>query len=78
MIFNSIHPLGTPIMSNVTSDIGMYIEDGKQGIILKENSREAMIEGLERAMQLSIEERMEMRQECNQLAANSFDYRLWS
>ena len=43
---------GTPIITNLTSDIGKYIEDGIQSIIVKECSKYAVANALRKALLL--------------------------
>ena len=67
--------LGVPILSNITSDIGEYIHDAQEGIIVPALSAEAFAGAVERALALTDEERQHMRQAARLRAEESFDYR---
>lgn len=70
--------VGTPIMCNLTSDLGDYIQDGGNGIICQNHTPEAFSEALSRALLLTPEQRLEMRKSARQQAERSFDYRNYS
>jgi len=68
--------LGTPIMCNITSDLGDHVHDGVEGIVCRDHSAEAFAEGLERALSMTVQQRTEMRQAARRQAEQSFDYRV--
>jgi glycosyltransferase involved in cell wall biosynthesis len=68
---------GVPIIGNLTSDIGMYVRDGIEGIVLRDCTPESFAEGVERALSLSAAERQVMREHARRRAEESFDYRNW-
>lgn len=70
--------LGTPIICNITSDLGNHIHDGAEGIVCRDYSAEAFAEGLGRAMSLTTEQRTKMRQAARREAEHSFDYRVYA
>lgn len=70
--------MGVPVICNLTSDIGLYVRDGHEGIVVKDCSPEAFVEGIRRALVLSSEERTSMRRSAKKCADQSFDYRKWT
>jgi glycosyltransferase involved in cell wall biosynthesis len=69
--------MGTPLICNLTSDIGVYVHDGQEGIVVKDSSPEAFAEGVRRALALTADERMVMRHRARKCAEDNFDYRNW-
>ncbi len=67
--------VGTPMFVNCTSDIGYYIKDGKNGILICDMSKEAVCEGLRRILNLTKEERAQLRKNAYKTAERYFDYR---
>jgi glycosyltransferase involved in cell wall biosynthesis len=70
--------MGTPLICNLTSDLGEYISDGVEGFVCYDHSVEAFTEALERALIQTPQKRLEMRQAARKRAELSFDYRLYS
>jgi glycosyltransferase involved in cell wall biosynthesis len=70
--------MGVPVICNLTSDIGLYVRDGQEGLVVPDCSPIAFASGLRRAMALSLEQRMVMRANARRRAEVSFDYRNWS
>ncbi len=70
--------MGVPVICNLTSDVGMYVRDGQEGLVVSDCSPEAFANGLRRAMALSFEQREDMRFNACRRAEISFDYRNWS
>ena len=69
---------GTPVIANITSDLGKYILDGKTGIVCRDETPEACADGFRRALSMTAEERNAMRNWAKDMAANSFDYKNYS
>lgn len=67
----------TPLICNLTSDIGMYVHDGEEGIVVKDCSPEAFAESVRRALALTADERIAMRSRARKCAEDNFDYRNW-
>lgn len=67
--------LGVPIIANPTSDIAEYVSDGKEGILLENNTPEAFISGVRRLFRMPREQWSEMRSHARRRAADCFDYR---
>ncbi len=66
---------GLPLLTNVHSDFGEIIRDGKEGIIVQTPTTADLVSALQRALKLSREERLQMRRQARQRAIECFDYR---
>ena len=66
---------GTPVIVNLTSDIGNYINDGLEGVLLKGPNVSSLIKGLQKAMNYSERDLILMRRQARTRAEQSFDYR---
>jgi len=69
--------MSVPVICNLTSDIGMYVHDGQAGIGVNDCSPAAFADGVQRALSLSVDERMAMRRRARKCAEDNFDYRNW-
>lgn len=67
--------LGVPIITNLTSDIGEYVRDGKEGIVFEGTDPEAFAAAVRRVLVMPKEQWMAMRVHARQRAIESFDYR---
>jgi glycosyltransferase involved in cell wall biosynthesis len=67
--------VGTPVICNLTSDLGHYINDGIEGLICRDHSIEAFTEALQRALSLTTTDLISMRYAARACAERSFDYR---
>lgn len=67
--------VGTPMFANCTSDIGYYIKDGFNGIIIANMSKSAVKAGLHKIFGLTREQRIAMKQNAYRTAQKYFDYR---
>ena len=67
--------MGTPVICNLTSDLGKYIHDGVSGIVCKDHQVESLTNALLRLKYLSSEEILKMSQAARRIAEDSFDYR---
>lgn len=67
--------VGTPVICNLTSDLGEYIRDGEEGLICPDFTVEALIPVLERAVCLNAKQKRAMRLAARKRAEESFDYR---
>lgn len=68
---------GTPVIANITSDLGKYIIDGKTGIVCANESPEACAEAFRRALAMTAEEKTAMRRAAYEMANTAFDYRAY-
>lgn len=64
----------TPVISNATSDIADYLQDGVNGYLVSACSSEALTVALQKAICLSYEERVSMQQAARRTAEEYFDY----
>jgi glycosyltransferase involved in cell wall biosynthesis len=69
--------MGVPIICNLTSDIGLYIRDGREGIVIGDSSPKAFAQGVRRALALKSEEKKSMRLNAKRCAESCFDFRNW-
>jgi glycosyltransferase involved in cell wall biosynthesis len=67
---------GTPVICNITSDLGDYIRDGENGIVVDRCSAEAFSIAIRRAQNLTFEQRKIMYRNARKLAEDYFDYKL--
>lgn len=67
--------LGVPVIANLTSDIGEYVRDGQEGILLDGSDPEAFAVGVRRSLAMPKEHRTAMRAFARQRALECFDYR---
>ncbi len=65
---------GTPVIANHTGDLHMYIKDGDTGIVVENESTEAFFKGLQRAIAMSPDEKLQMRAAARKEAEASFHY----
>lgn len=67
--------VGTPVITNVTGDVGLYLVNGKNSFILQDDSTEAISFVLEKLVTVSINEMNTMRVSARNTAEHCFDYR---
>ena len=70
--------VGTPVICNLTSDLGQYVNDGVEGLVCRDHSAEVFTEAIERALALSPTQYAEMRMAARAMAEQSFDYRAYA
>ncbi len=70
--------MGVPVICNLTGDIGLYVVDGNEGVVVPDCSPEAFAGGMRRAIALSVEQRLIMRACARRRAEHDFEYRNWS
>lgn len=70
--------VGTPVIANLTSDLGRYLLDGETGLVCDGEDADAMERGLLRALETMPGERAEMRTRARAVAETHFDYRVHS
>lgn len=66
---------GVPMLGNLTSDIGLYVRDGIEGIIVPAATPEAFAAGMQCALALSRDERAGLGLAARARARASFDFR---
>ena len=65
----------TPVMCNYSSDLELYLKDGKEALIAKDHTPEAFAETIRRALLLSAEDKQRMSEHALACAKEKFDYR---
>lgn len=68
---------GTPVITNDTGDISLYLKDGVNGFLLNDGNCEDVKRILYRALDMHDEEKYEMRINARKTAENSFDYKVY-
>ena len=66
---------GTPVIANLTSDLGLYLQDGVNGLVCADHSVDAFVATLRRALALTKEQKCGMRNAARQQAEMAFDFR---
>lgn len=68
---------GTPVIANLTSDIGNYLRHLETGIVINGNTVNDVIDGLKKVTKLDTKSIQDMRIRCREVAKESFDYRMY-
>lgn len=66
---------GTPVICNLSSDLGEYLTDGENAVIVEDMKPESIVEALRRAIEIPAEKRKEMQKNARKTAEECFDYR---
>ena len=69
---------GTPVICNLTSDLGDFLVDEENALIAKDESVESVKDVLQRAIHLTLEQREHMCACARKTAEDCFDYRLYT
>lgn len=69
---------GVPVIANRTGDIAVYIENGKEGILIDDETYDSVIFGLRCALTLDKKKLSEMRESARQCARRNFHYEAYS
>ena len=69
---------GTPVIANITSDLGDYLKDGEDALIVEDYSAEACARALRKAAGLTASERAAMRIKSCAAARAGLDYRVYA
>ncbi len=64
----------TPVICNLSSDLGEYLVDGYNSVICSECSSTAMVEAIKRAIAFSYDDRKRLCENARTTAESSFDY----
>lgn len=67
--------VGTPVIANVTSDLGSYLRDAVTGFVCEGCRADDLKAALRRAFLQGVQARSRMRAQCREVALGSFDYR---
>lgn len=68
---------GTPPMLTLTSDLGSYLSDGEDCLVVDECSPQAFAKAVRRALELPAAELAQLSRQARQCARRYFDYRSW-
>ncbi len=68
---------GVAMICNLSSDLGMYLKDGENAIIVNGHDEESFARGLERVLSMSRPQIDAVKRHARQLAEKEFDYRNW-
>ena len=66
--------LGTPLICNITSDLGDYLIDGVNSIIIPETKTINIVEGFRRSLDYSLEQYLKISESAINLANDKFHY----
>ena len=69
--------VGTPVISNNTGDISMYLRNGENGFIMNSGNETDVRTVLEKIQNLPKQKYYEMRIRAREMAEKSFDYRVY-
>jgi len=69
---------GTPVISNLTSDLELYLQDGINGLIVPSYTAEAFAQTIRRALLLKPNRLSSMQVAARRCAENQLDYRIFS
>jgi glycosyltransferase involved in cell wall biosynthesis len=69
---------GTPVIANITGDLGTYLRDGHEGLVSPDHSVASFAHTLRRALELSRRDRDAMRSSARLQATQSFDFRRYT
>ena len=69
---------GTPVIANLTSDLGLYLRDGIEGVVCADHTVDAFADALNKALALTLEQREGMRDASRKMAENAFDFRVYA
>ena len=67
----------TPIITNLTSDLGLYLKDGYNSIIVSDCLPTAFSKAVEKAITLTASEKKQMYSNARKTAEEHFDYKLY-
>lgn len=69
---------GTPMVCNLSSDLGLYLDDGYNAFIADDHQPNSLKLALEKAINASAEQRKTMRKNARKTAEEAFDYRKYT
>jgi glycosyltransferase involved in cell wall biosynthesis len=69
---------GTPVMANLTSDLGRHLHDGVEGLVCRDHSASAFAETLQRALILTPAQLQDMCYAARKQAESSFDFHTYT
>lgn len=69
---------GVPVIGNVTSDLGDYLCDGSNSLLVRDQSPIALSQTFQRAISLNAHQLDKMSDAASDLASSKFDYKVWA
>jgi len=69
---------GTPVIANLTSDLGQHLRDGETGLVCESNRVDSLAATLRRALALDVDAKRRMRAGCLAHALARFHPRAYS
>ena len=69
--------VGTPVITNLTGDIGLYLEDGANGFLANGVSSSSIKDVFEKILRTDDKKYSEMRKEARRTAEKCFDFRCY-
>jgi glycosyltransferase involved in cell wall biosynthesis len=75
---NEYLSLGVPMLCNLTGDLGLYLRDGREAIVVNGVSEAAFVAAVRRACSLSPQARASLRQAALHRAHESFSFRRYA
>lgn len=69
--------VGTPVITNDTGDIGLYLKDGVNGYLLSSLSTQELVRVFKRILDLDTNALYQMRKNARKIAEDYFDYRVY-
>lgn len=70
--------MGTPVILNLSSDLDLYADDGKNALVARDHEVGSVLEVLKRALALTPDQRLTMSIAAERLADERLDYRLYT
>ena len=67
----------TPVICNLTSDLGDFIIDGNNGVVVNDEDAESFSRAIKKALSFSVSEKKAMSKNARITAENKFDYKLY-
>lgn len=68
---------GVAMVCNISSDLGLYLKDMENSVIVNGHTAEALTESVRRLLTLSNKQINEIKRKAHITALQNFDYRLW-
>ena len=68
--------LGTPVITNLTSDLGDHLRDGENGLVCPSPDVQSLKRTLDKALSLSLNEKLSLRTSARAEAERAFAYRM--
>ena len=69
--------VGTPVITNLTGDIGLYLDDGENGFLTSTLDTKSLVEVFHKILNMDEKKADEMRAKARREAEMFFDYRVY-